>query len=111
MQRIEKHYNELKNQFQSLQNAKNKLAKSQPYEVQRWSKVFLEQGILSRHQQEKHTKRKLLFDDEDLKLVACIWLYSVLPKDCFLLALKKELKTNIFSKLLGVLIIISKLIT
>ncbi|CAG8828388.1 23107_t:CDS:2, partial [Gigaspora margarita] len=28
-------YNKLKNQFQSLQNTKNELAKSQPYKVQR----------------------------------------------------------------------------
>ncbi|CAG8453888.1 9999_t:CDS:2 [Scutellospora calospora] len=40
MQRIEEHYNELKNQLQSLQNAKKNLAKSQPYEVQRLISIF-----------------------------------------------------------------------
>ncbi|CAG8844902.1 45311_t:CDS:2, partial [Gigaspora margarita] len=140
MQRIEEHYNELKNQLRSFQNTKNKLAKSQPYKVitrwrkkicasekiadtlwkdirnieymshciREWSKDFLEQGTLPRHQQEKHAKRKLLLDDKDLKLAACIWLCSIPPKDCFPLALKKELETNIFPKLLEVPIIISE---
>ncbi|KAF0556083.1 hypothetical protein F8M41_016288 [Gigaspora margarita] len=152
MQRIEERYNELKNQLRSLQNAKNELAKSQPYEVQRlisifyyfrllldgekkicasekiantlwkdirnteymsrcirgWSKDFLEQGTLPRHQQRKHAKRELLLDDEDLKLAACTWLHSIPPKDRSPLALKKELETNIFPKLLGVPIIISE---
>ncbi|CAG8809184.1 26253_t:CDS:2, partial [Gigaspora rosea] len=40
MQRIEEHYNELKNQLRSLQNAKNELAKSQPYKVQRLTSTF-----------------------------------------------------------------------
>ncbi|CAG8806893.1 3549_t:CDS:2, partial [Gigaspora margarita] len=75
------HYNELKNQLRSLQNAKNELAKSQLYEG-------------------KHVKRESLLDDEDLKLAACIWLRSIPPKDRSFLALKKELETNIFSKLL-----------
>ncbi|CAG8775391.1 3229_t:CDS:1, partial [Gigaspora rosea] len=124
MQRIEERYNELKNQLRSLQNAKNELAKSQPYEVQRltsifhyfrllldgekkyvhqkklqilygrifaiqnmsrcireWSKDFLEQGTLPRHQQGKHAKRESLLDDEDLKLAPCTWLRSISPKD------------------------------
>ncbi|CAG8484505.1 30080_t:CDS:2 [Gigaspora margarita] len=113
MQQIEKRYNELKNQLRSLQNAKNKLAKSQPYKdirnteymshyIKGWLKNFLEQGTLPRHQQRKHAKRELLLDDEDLKLVACTWLHSILTKDHFPLALKKELETNIFSKLLGI---------
>ncbi|CAG8459328.1 19435_t:CDS:2, partial [Racocetra persica] len=98
MQRIEEHYNKLKNQLQSLQNAKKNLAKSQPYEA----KDFLKQSILPKHQQEKHAKRESLLDDEDLKLVTCTWLRFILPKDHSPLALKKELETNIFPKLLGV---------
>ncbi|CAG8779143.1 31673_t:CDS:2, partial [Gigaspora margarita] len=35
MQRIEEHYNELRNQLHNLQNIKKRLAKSQPYEIQR----------------------------------------------------------------------------
>ncbi|CAG8804948.1 25474_t:CDS:2, partial [Gigaspora margarita] len=106
-------YNELKNQLRSLQNAKNELVKSQPYEdicnteymshcIRGWLKDFLEHGTLPRHQQGKHTKRESLLDDEDLKLAACTWLRSIPPKDRSPLALKKELETNIFPKLLGV---------
>ncbi|CAG8778416.1 3058_t:CDS:10 [Gigaspora margarita] len=40
MQRIENHYNELKNQLRNLQNAKKELAKSQPYKVQRLTSIF-----------------------------------------------------------------------
>ncbi|CAG8779070.1 43412_t:CDS:2 [Gigaspora margarita] len=76
--------------------------------IRGWSKDFLEQGILPRYQQEKHVKRESLLNDKDLKLAACIWLHSIPPKDCSPLALKKELETNIFPKLLGVPIIISE---
>ncbi|CAG8843988.1 26898_t:CDS:2, partial [Gigaspora margarita] len=58
--------------------------------------------------QGKHAKRASLLDDEDIKLAARIWLRSILPKDCSPLALKKELETNIFSKLFGVPITISE---
>ncbi|CAG8798414.1 31655_t:CDS:2 [Gigaspora margarita] len=70
------------------------------------AKDFLEQGTLPSHQQGKHAKRALLLDDEDIKLAARIWLHSISPKDHSPLALKKELETNIFPKLLGVLITI-----
>ncbi|CAG8850526.1 35972_t:CDS:2, partial [Gigaspora margarita] len=66
------------------------------------AKAFLDQGSLPSHRQRKHAKRESLLDDEDLKLVACTWLHSTLPKDQFPLALKKELESSIFSKLLGV---------
>ncbi|RIB29335.1 hypothetical protein C2G38_1924544, partial [Gigaspora rosea] len=72
--------------------------------IREWSKDFLEQGTLPRHQQGKHAKRESLLDDEDLKLAPCTWLRSISPKD----PLKKELETNIFPKLLGVPIIISE---
>ncbi|CAG8653091.1 5212_t:CDS:2 [Dentiscutata erythropus] len=110
MQRIEECYNELKNQLRSLQNAKKNLAKSQPYEVQRLTSIFHyyrllldgEKKISASEKIGKHAKRESLLDDEDLKLAACTWLRSILPKDHSSLALKKELETNIFSKLLGV---------
>ncbi|CAG8818080.1 4969_t:CDS:1, partial [Gigaspora rosea] len=70
--------------------------------IREWAKDFLEQGTLPSHQQGKHAKRASLLDDEDLKLAACTWLHSISPKDHSPLALKKELETNIFSKLLGV---------
>ncbi|CAG8474592.1 12344_t:CDS:2, partial [Gigaspora rosea] len=70
--------------------------------IRGWVKDFLEQGILPSHQQGKHAKRALLLDDEDIKLAARTWLHSISPKDRSPLKLKKKLKTNIFSKLLGV---------
>ncbi|CAG8775334.1 10350_t:CDS:2, partial [Gigaspora rosea] len=76
--------------------------------IRGWAKNFLEQGILPSHQQEKHAKRASLLDDEDIKLAARTWLHSILPKDRSPLVLKKELETNIFSKLLGVPITISE---
>ncbi|CAG8844547.1 5713_t:CDS:1, partial [Gigaspora margarita] len=47
----------------------------------RWAKAFFDQGSLPSHCQGKYTKRESLLDDEDLKLVACTWLHSTLPKD------------------------------
>ncbi|CAG8797522.1 14509_t:CDS:2, partial [Gigaspora margarita] len=64
--------------------------------IREWVKDFLEQGTLPSHQQEKHAKRVLLLNNKDLKLAAYTWLCSILPKDHFLLVLKKELETNIF---------------
>ncbi|CAG8743407.1 7060_t:CDS:2, partial [Gigaspora rosea] len=99
MQQIENHYNELKNQLRNLQNAKKEFAKLQPYKVQReWVKDFFEQESLPGYQQRKYAKRASLLDDKNLKLAACTWLCSILLKDHFPLALKKELETNIFSK-------------
>ncbi|CAG8742330.1 11245_t:CDS:2, partial [Gigaspora rosea] len=68
--------------------------------IRGWAKNFLEQG--------KYAKRASLLDDEDIKLAARTWLRSILPKDRSPLALKKELETNIFPKLLGVPITISE---
>ncbi|CAG8743268.1 20814_t:CDS:1, partial [Cetraspora pellucida] len=76
------------------------------YCIREWVKDFLEQGTLPKHQQRKHAKRKLLLDNKDLKLAACTWLHSILSKDFSSLVLKKELETNIFPKLLRVLITI-----
>ncbi|CAG8607093.1 19520_t:CDS:2 [Gigaspora margarita] len=92
-QLMEECYNELKKQFHVLQNTKNQMAKSQPYDVQRlssifniigiwntkhmacclkkWTKDYLIQGFLPSQQQEKHAKRILLLDNEDIKLAAC----------------------------------------
>ncbi|CAG8624062.1 18131_t:CDS:2 [Gigaspora rosea] len=136
-QLMEERYNKLKKQFRGLQNTKNQMAKSQPYDVQRekkmeaskevaeifwkgirntqhmacclrrWTKDYLIQGSLPSQQQVKHAKRISLLDDEDIKLAACRWLRSILPKDCSPLALKNELEKTIFPKLLGVPITIS----
>lgn len=76
-----------------------------------WAKAFLDQGSLPSHRQGKHAKRESLLDDEDLKLVACTWLRFTLPKDRSPLALKKELESSIFPRLLGVPINISETTT
>ncbi|CAG8831971.1 18257_t:CDS:2, partial [Racocetra persica] len=76
--------------------------------IREWAKDFIVQGFLSSYQQRKYAKRLSLFSDEDISLVARTWLRSVSLKDCSSLTLKKELETTIFSKFLGIPVIISK---
>ncbi|CAG8843691.1 41105_t:CDS:2 [Gigaspora margarita] len=111
IQRIEEHYNELKNQLRSLQNAKNKLAKSQPYKViTKWEKKYVRQKKLQILYGRIFAIQNicLVALEDESKLVVYTWLCSIPPKDRSPLVLKKKLKTNIFPKLLGVPIIISE---
>ncbi|CAG8814798.1 15217_t:CDS:2 [Gigaspora margarita] len=108
-QLIKEHYNELKKQFRGLQNTKNQIAKSQPYDIasrgeKKWKRQKRLQKFFEKASGILNTWPAISEDGQKIILFKAPYLVVIFnsSKRSFPLALKNELEETIFPKLLGI---------